>query len=69
MPGRRGEPGYRAVLRAPGVRWMLAVTVLLMLACYAQFDSGLPAYVLSVLHVAPRRWAPPWPSTRCSSRC
>lgn len=45
------EPGYRAVLRAPGVRWMLAVTVLLMLACYAQFDSGLPAYALSVLHV------------------
>jgi MFS family permease len=53
VPAGSGEPGYRAVLRAPGVRWMLAVTVLLMLACYAQFDSGLPAYVLSVLHVAP----------------
>ncbi len=45
--------GYRTVLRAPGVRWMLAVTVLLTLACYAQFDSGLPAYALSVLDVAP----------------
>ncbi|WP_375484230.1 MFS transporter [uncultured Jatrophihabitans sp.] len=43
--------GYRVVLRAPGVRWMLAVTVLLTLACYAQFDSGLPAYALSVLDV------------------
>lgn len=47
------EIGYAAVLRAPGVRWLLAVTVLLTLACYAQFDSGLPAYALSVLHVAP----------------
>ncbi|WP_375489973.1 MFS transporter [uncultured Jatrophihabitans sp.] len=51
VPDGGSEPGYRAVLRAPGVRSMLAVTVLLMLACYAQFDSGLPAYVLSVLHV------------------
>ncbi len=47
------EAGYRAVLRSPGVRWLLAVTGLLTLACYAQFDSGLPAYALSVLHVAP----------------
>ena len=45
--------GYRAVLRAPGVRWMLAVTVLLTLACYAQYDAGLPSYALTVLNVAP----------------
>lgn len=45
--------GYREVLRSPGVRWLLAVTGLLTLACYAQFDSGLPAYALSVLDVAP----------------
>ncbi|MHA3701779.1 MFS transporter [Jatrophihabitans sp. YIM 134969] len=45
--------GYRQVFRAPGVRWLLAVTVLLTLACYAQFDSGLPAYALSVLDVPP----------------
>ncbi|MBE7188036.1 MFS transporter, partial [Jatrophihabitans endophyticus] len=45
--------GYRQVFRTPGVRWMLAVTVLLTLACYAQFDSGLPAYALSVLSVPP----------------
>jgi len=49
-----GEPlGYRAVLRAPGVRWLLAVTALLTLACYAQYDAGLPSYALTVLHVAP----------------
>jgi predicted MFS family arabinose efflux permease len=35
------------------VRWLLGVTVLLTLACYAQFDSGLPAYALSVLDVQP----------------
>lgn len=44
---------YRDVLRAPGVRWMLAVTVLLTLACYAQYDSGLPSYALIVLDVDP----------------
>ena len=47
------EVGYREVFRAPGVRWMLAVTLLLTLACYAQFDSGLPSYALTVLSVAP----------------
>jgi MFS family permease len=47
------EVGYRQVLRSRGVRWLLAVTALLTLACYAQFDSGLPAYALSVLHLAP----------------
>lgn len=47
------EVGYRVVLRARGVRWLLAVTGLLTLACYAQFDSGLPSYALTVLDVAP----------------
>ncbi len=47
------EVGYRAVFRTPGVLWMLAVTALLTLACYAQFDSGLPSYALTVLDVAP----------------
>ncbi len=27
------------------------ITLLLMLACYAQYDSGLPAYALGTLHV------------------
>lgn len=47
------DVGYRAVLRVPAVRWLLVVTVLLTLACYAQFDSGLPAYALNVLSVRP----------------
>jgi MFS family permease len=47
------EVGYRAVLRAPGVAWLLTVTGLLTLACYAQYDSGLPSYALTVLDVAP----------------
>jgi hypothetical protein len=47
------EVAYRTVLRAPGVRWLLAVTALLTLACYAQYDSGLPAYALTVLDVDP----------------
>jgi len=46
--------GYRALLRVPGVRWMLAVTLLLTLALYAQFDSGLPSYALTVLDVNPK---------------
>jgi MFS family permease len=49
-----GEVGYRVLLRRPAVRWLLAVTVLLTLACYAQYDSGLPAYTLSALHVSPK---------------
>ena len=47
------EADYRTVFRAPGVKWMLAVTGLLTLAFYAQYDSGLPAYALSVLNVRP----------------
>jgi MFS family permease len=46
--------GYREVLRAPAVRWLLVVTLLLTLALYAQFDSGLPSYVLTVLNVDPK---------------
>lgn len=53
VPEPAEDVDYRTVLRAPGVRWLLAVTGLLTLACYAQFDSGLPSYALTVLHVAP----------------
>lgn len=53
VDGPLEDVGYRSVLRAPGVRWLLAVTVLLTLAFYAQFDSGLPAYALSVLNLPP----------------
>ncbi len=45
--------GLRQLLRVRPVRWLLAITVLLMLACYAQYESGLPAYALGSLHVDP----------------
>jgi MFS family permease len=45
--------GLLALLRVRPVRWLLGVTVLLMLACYAQYDSGLPAYALGALKVDP----------------
>lgn len=48
------EVGYRTVFGAPGVKWLLVVTLLLTFAGYAQFDSGLPAFALSVLDVQPR---------------
>ena len=45
--------GYRALLRIKPVRWLLVITGLLTLACYAQYDSGLPAYAIGALHVKP----------------
>jgi MFS family permease len=43
-----GEPGLGVLdlLRVRPVRWLLGIVVLLMLACYSQYDSGLPAYAL-----------------------
>jgi MFS family permease len=47
--------GPRAALRAiwsvPALRWTALVTVTLALGFYAQFESGLPAYALTVLGV------------------
>lgn len=48
-----GQVSYRTLLRIKPIRTLLVVTLLLMLACYAQYDSGLPAYAIGVLHVAP----------------
>ncbi|SEQ47364.1 MFS transporter [Microlunatus flavus] len=52
----RGEAGaaMRLVLRAPALRWTAVLTVALALAFYAQFDTGLPAYALTVLDVPAR---------------
>jgi MFS family permease len=41
----------RAVWAVPALRWTALVTVTLALGFYAQFESGLPAYALTVLHV------------------
>ena len=47
------EIGLLDLLRLRPVRWLLGIVFLLMLACYAQYDSGLPAYALNSLHVQP----------------
>jgi MFS family permease len=46
-------PGIFALLRLRPLRLLVGVTLLLTLACYAQYDSGLPAYALGNLHVRP----------------
>jgi MFS family permease len=44
---------YRMILSSPAVRWLLAVALFITLACYAQYDAGLPAYVLDSTTVTP----------------
>ncbi|MGI8665518.1 MAG: MFS transporter [Jatrophihabitans sp.] len=42
-----GRAGFAELLASRPIRWLLAVAVLITLACYAQFDAGLPSYVLT----------------------
>jgi MFS family permease len=44
---------YASLLRSRPIRWLLAVSLLITLACYAQYDAGLPAYVLAATSVKP----------------
>lgn len=50
---RSGSPreAIRAIWAIPALRWTALITVTLALGFYAQFESGLPAYALTVLHV------------------
>jgi MFS family permease len=48
-PSARGS--MRAVFATPALRWTAVVTVTLALGFYAQFESGLPAYGITVLDV------------------
>jgi MFS family permease len=48
------EVGVRQLLRRPAIRWLLIVTIAITLACYAQYESGLPAYALGSLHISPK---------------
>lgn len=41
----------RAIFATPALRWTAVVTVSLALGFYAQFESGLPAYAITVLDV------------------
>lgn len=56
VPAVRGETTrtLRLVVASPALRWTALLTAALALAFYAQFDSGLPAYGLIVLHVSER---------------
>jgi MFS family permease len=53
--GAEPQVGTREALRriwaVPALRWTALVTVALALGFYAQFEAGLPAYALTVLHV------------------
>ena len=56
VPPAPGETAaaLRLVVRAPSLRWTAVLTGALALAFYAQFESGLPAYALTVLDVSER---------------
>jgi MFS family permease len=56
LPAVRGEAAaaLRLVAAAPTLRWTAVLTAALALAFYAQFESGLPAYALTVLEVSER---------------
>jgi len=53
-PAKAAKNGaLRAIFAEPSMRWIAVVTITLALAFYAQFESGLPAYALTVLHADP----------------
>jgi MFS family permease len=56
VPAAPGETAaaMRLVGRSPALRWAAVLTTALALAFYAQFESGLPAYALTVLQVSER---------------
>jgi len=52
VSGRRAAgTALRLIWASPALRWTALVTVTLALGFYAQFESGLPAYALTVLRV------------------
>lgn len=53
-PGGSAGAAIRTVLSTPALRWTAVITVTLALGFYAQFESGLPAYAITVLGVSER---------------
>lgn len=51
LPAVSGVAALRAIWAVPALRWTAVVTIALALGFYAQFESGLPAYALTTLHV------------------
>lgn len=56
VPVVRGDTAraFGVILSSSPLRWAGVVTIALALAFYAQFESGLPAYALTVLSVSAR---------------
>ncbi len=47
--GTRRGGALRLIFAEPAMRWIAVVTIALALGFYAQFESGLPAYALTIL--------------------
>jgi MFS family permease len=54
VPIGSGGAAIRIILATPALRWAAVITVTLALGFYAQFESGLPAYAITVLGVSER---------------
>ena len=53
-PSASTTSAIRVILATPALRWTAVITVTLALGFYAQFESGLPAYAITVLGVPAR---------------
>jgi MFS family permease len=53
-PSGSAGAAIRIILATPALRWSAVITVTLALGFYAQFESGLPAYAITVLGVSER---------------
>ena len=53
-PRASAGSAIRVILATPALRWTAVITVTLALGFYAQFESGLPAYAITVLGVSER---------------
>jgi len=53
-PSGSAGTAIRIILATPALRWTAVITATLALGFYAQFESGLPAYAITVLGVSER---------------
>jgi MFS family permease len=53
-PSASAGAAIRIIMATPALRWTAVITVTLALGFYAQFESGLPAYAITVLGVSER---------------
>lgn len=53
LAGERRPGAFRLVFANPALRWTSVIMIALALGFYAQFESGIPAYGITVLEVDP----------------